>query len=115
MEASSLADGTGAAALRASLALLAVVAAIFATAWLARRLRGRLGAGGGWFRVRAAHALSPRERVLLVEAAGAHLLLSVGSQGVRVLHRYASPPELPEAAPAPSFGEALARKRGAAG
>lgn len=114
MEATSLADGTGAAALRAFLALLAVVAAIFATAWLARRLRGRLGGGAGWFRVRAAHALGPRERVLLVDAAGAHLLLSVGSQGVRVLHRYATEPELPEAAPAPSFGEALARMRGAA-
>ena len=52
--------------------------------------------------------------VLLVDAAGAHLRLSVGSQGVRVLHRYAAEPELPESAPAPSFGQALARMRGEA-
>ena len=52
--------------------------------------------------------------MLLVDAAGAHLLLSVGSQGVRVLHRYAAEPELPEAVPAPSFGQALARMRGEA-
>lgn len=112
MDAGALADGTGAAALRAFLALLAVVAMIFATAWLARRMRGHLGGGGTWFRVRAAHALGPRERVMLVDAAGAHLLLSVGSQGVQVLHRYDAPPELPEAPTPASFGQALARMRG---
>lgn len=112
MEATSLADGAGAAAVRALIALIVVVGAILATAWVARRVRGRIAGGHGWFVVRAAHALGPRERVLLVEAAGAHLLLSVGAGGVRVLHRFDAAPELPEGGPAPSFAQALARLRG---
>ncbi|MHA7833824.1 MAG: FliO/MopB family protein, partial [Algiphilus sp.] len=62
-------------------------------------------------RVRATHALSPRERVVLVDAAGAHLLLSVGPQGVRVLHTYDARPDLPEATPNIPFAERMARLR----
>ncbi|MCK5771344.1 FliO/MopB family protein [Algiphilus sp.] len=111
MEAASLTDGTAAAALRAFVALLVVVALILATAWGVRRLRGGFVPAAGWFRVRAAHALGPRDRVMLVDAAGAHLLLSVGQNGVRVLHRYDDAPELPEAQAAMPFAERLARMR----
>jgi len=111
MEASQLADGSGAAALRAFVSLLVVVALILGTAWGVRRLRGGAVVGSGWFSVRAAHALSPRERVMLVDAAGAHLLLSVGPQGVRVLHTYADKPDLPESTSNASFADRLARFR----
>lgn len=107
-------DGTAAMALRAMLALMLVVGLILAAAWLLRRVRGAVP-GGGWFRVRAAHAIGPRDRVLLVEAAGAHLLLSVSAGGVRLLHAYDEAPELPAtgqggAAQSP-FAQLLARRR----
>lgn len=111
MDAGQIADGSAATALRTFLSLLVVVALILGTAWGVRRLRGGSVVGGGWFRVRASHALSPRERVILVDAAGAHLLLSVGPQGVRVLHTYDDPPALPESAPVVPFAERMARLR----
>lgn len=113
MDATNLTDGTAAVAIRTIGALLLVLALIIVTAWAARRMRSLRAGGGRWFTVRAAHALGPRERVMLVEAAGAHLLLSVGSGGVRLLHHYNEAPVLPEAA-APlggSFAERLAQLR----
>lgn len=74
-----------------------VLGLIFALAWVMKRVRGRSVRRGGELRIRASLALGAKERLVLVEAAGEHLLLGVGAAGVRRLHRYAAP--LPEAAP----------------
>lgn len=66
--------------------LLAVLALIYALAWLARRLRG--GATPAGTRVLARTALTTRASLIVVEAAGERLVLGVTAQSVRVLARH---------------------------
>lgn len=71
-----------------TLSLALVLAAVFAAAWLMRRLRGtRLGAGGD-IRVVAEQALGSRERVVLLEVGGERLLVGVAPGSVRALHAW---------------------------
>ena len=58
-------------------ALGLVVAAIFAVAWLMRRLQPGMVAGPVSMRILGALALGPRERLLLVDVAGTQVLLGV--------------------------------------
>ena len=53
---------------------------------LLRRAQPGLGAGRADLRVVASLALSPRERVLLVQVGEQQLLLGAGAQGLRCLH-----------------------------
>lgn len=73
-----------------TLSLGLVLAAVFAAAWLMKRLRGtRLGAGGE-IRVVAERALGSRERVVLLEVGGERLLVGVAPGSVRALHAWRS-------------------------
>lgn len=110
---------TGAAAVPAGtpglagvmLSLLLVLGLIIGLAWLVGRLRGFTGgAGSGPLRVAASAAVGMKERIVLVDAAGAWLLLSVAPGRIEVLHRYETRPEglAVEAAP-PGFATVLAR------
>ena len=95
------------------LSLLLVLALIGGLAWLVARLRGFAGGGGaGPLRVAASAAVGLKERIVLVDAAGAWLLLSVAPGRIEVLHRYESRPEglVVEAAP-PGFAAVLARMK----
>ena len=93
----------------AALNLVLVLGLIFALAWLLRRLRGGAGARApGTLQVKASLALSMKERVVLIDAAGEHLLLGVSPAGVTCLHRYAeAPPHMP--APESPFANLLKR------
>jgi flagellar protein FliO/FliZ len=95
------------------LSLFAVLALIIGLAWLVARLRGFAGgAAAGPLKVAASVAIGLKERIVLVDAAGAWLLLSVAPGRVEVLHRYEARPEGlgAEVAP-PGFAAILARMK----
>lgn len=80
-----------------SLAL--VLAAVFAAAWLLKRVRG-VGSGGqdGVLRVVAERAVGPRERVVLLQVGERQVLIGVANGSVRSLQAFApAPPQEPAA------------------
>lgn len=94
------------------LSLVLVLGLILALAWLLGRLRGGAGgAGAGPLRAHAQLALGIKERVVLIEAAGAWLLLGVVPGRIELLHRYEARPELPAPAEGGGF-EAVLRQAG---
>lgn len=112
-----------------ALSLVAVLGAIFALAALLRKLQGVRRRDGRAMRVNETLQLGPKERLLLIEAAGQHLLVGIGGNGqMQTLHVYAGTPDLatePAQAAAPStptaadrpafaiaFAEALKRSLG---
>lgn len=93
-----MAEGTALPLLQTLVALVAVVGVVLVLAWIGRRMqRGGLR-GSATLRSRASLMVGAHERVLLVEAAGQFLLLGVTPSGIRLLHRYELPPDLPNAA-----------------
>ena len=84
--ASSLPSGTAGGIGQATLALLLVLAAIFAIAWMARKIRGRVTGGGQGIEVLAQAAVGPRERVVIVRVGNTRLLLGVAPGRVSALH-----------------------------
>ena len=63
--------------------------------------------------VLAALPLGPRERLVLVDAAGSHILLGVTAQQITALHQFSEPVVLPDGGNAADFAlrlrEALGR------
>lgn len=103
-----------------ALSLLVVLGLIFALAWGLKHLQ-RLRVGGSTaMRIHGGLQVGARERVLLIEAGGQHLLIGVSAGGVHTLHVYAEPPvsALPDAATpelppfATAFREALKKSLG---
>ncbi|HEX7385252.1 MAG TPA: flagellar biosynthetic protein FliO [Burkholderiaceae bacterium] len=86
------------------IALAAVLGAILALAWAARRVQRGGSRGGRVLRTHASLALGTRERAVLVEAAGQFLLLGVAAGRVSLLHRYDAAPELPTHVEQPASG-----------
>jgi flagellar protein FliO/FliZ len=82
---------------------LVVLGAIFALAAGLRRLQGlRVGARGS-LRISETLQLGPKERLLLIEAAGKHLLVGIGGNGqMQTLLVYEGVPALPVEAAAES-------------
>lgn len=72
-----------------TLSLLLVLAAVFAAAWLLRRMRGlqRTRSSEG-LAVVAEVAVGPRERVVLVEVGGERVLVGVAPGSVRALRSW---------------------------
>jgi flagellar protein FliO/FliZ len=72
-----------------ALSLLVVLGAIFALAAGLRRLQGLRAGAGRSLRISETLQLGPKERLLLVEAAGKHLLVGIGGNGqMQTLHVY---------------------------
>jgi len=99
-----------------TLALLVVLAAIFAFAWLARRVRG-IGRSGNALDVIAEMPLGPKERAVLLKVGTEQVLIGVAPGRVSALHVLREPVELPKAATATtptaaSFGALLKRSLG---
>jgi flagellar protein FliO/FliZ len=90
-----------------ALGLALVVVVIFAIAWAMRRMVPGAGGGTGALRVLAALPLGPRERLLLVEAAGKQLLLGVTAQQVNTLHTFDEPVQLPVSGSGAEFAARL--------
>lgn len=100
-----------------ALSLLLVLAAIFALAWLLRRVQNLRPRGSGSLRVQSGLQVGPRERVLWLQAGDTHLLLGVAPGRVQTLHVFDKAPELPavemsSAPQAPNFGELLKKALG---
>jgi len=101
--------------LEVTLALLVVLGAIFALAWLARRVRG-IGPAAGALGVLAEVRLGPKERAVLIRVGATQLLLGVAPGQVNTLHVLTEP--LSTAAPAtvqantPNFRTLLLRSLG---
>lgn len=68
------------------LSLLLIVAAIMALAWIYTRLQGGRARNGDVIRIVAAQPLGAKERVMLVDVAGQHLLIGVTASQIRTLH-----------------------------
>ncbi len=80
------------------LSLVFVLALIPVSLWLARRFMA--GAPGrssqGPIRIRASAAVGPRERIMIVEAAGKSLLVGVTAQSMSTLVEFEHAPEFEE-------------------
>ena len=84
--AASLPSGTAGGIGQATLALLLVLAVIFAIAWVARRMRSMARGGGQGIDVIAQAAVGPRERVVVVRVGTTRLVLGVAPGRVTALH-----------------------------
>jgi flagellar protein FliO/FliZ len=97
-------------------ALLAVLAAIFAVAWLARRVRGMGSRVGNAIDVLADVPLGPKERAVLLKVGTEQVLVGVSPGRISALHVLREPVEVPKAttamAPAASFSALLKRSLG---
>lgn len=80
------------------LALIGVLALLFACLWLLKKLTAQRGAAVGLLRVVAATAVGTRERVVIVEVGSTWLVLGVAPGQVSAL---AEIPRQPMAKPAP--------------
>jgi flagellar protein FliO/FliZ len=76
---------SGSALLQMSLSLALVLALLFGTLWLMRRLRIGQSGAGGVVRVIASAAVGPRENVVVVEIGDEWLVLGVAPGNVRLL------------------------------
>jgi flagellar protein FliO/FliZ len=111
---SSSATGIG----QVTLALLLVLAAVFAVAVLVKRLRAVTGAGANGIELLSQVSLGAKERAVIVRVGNTRLLLGVASGQVSLLHTLpADAPlnEVPagiEAATRPSFSALLKKSLG---
>ena len=101
--AASTAAPVGAGGLASvTLALLVVLAAIFAVAWLARRVRGVGNRVGNAIDVLADIPLGPKERAVLLKVGTEQVLIGVAPGRVSPLHVLREPVEVTKATTATS-------------
>jgi len=99
-----------------TLALAVVLAAIFALAWIVRRVRG-VGARAGAIDVLAEVRLGPKERAVLLKVGKQQLLVGVAPGQVSALHVLAEPVDVARGEPLgeterPTFASLLKRSLG---
>ena len=87
-----------------TLSLLLVLAAVFAAAWVVRRLRGFGKFGNDALKVVTEIAVGTKERVVLVQVGSQQLLLGVAPGRVSTLHVLAEPVISQPTASAPTDG-----------
>ncbi|MEW6354382.1 MAG: flagellar biosynthetic protein FliO [Pseudomonadota bacterium] len=90
--------------LQVTLGLLAVLAAIVATAWVVRRFMHVPGAAHGALKIVGGLPLGARERIVLVQAGETQLLVGVAPGRVQTLHVLTQPVAL-NAEGAPNFAQ----------
>ncbi|MDQ2641795.1 MAG: flagellar biosynthetic protein FliO [Pseudomonadota bacterium] len=116
--ASATTPGSASGIGQVMLALVLVLAAVFAVAWLIKRMRGFSAGGATGIEVVAQAAVGPKERVVIVRVAGSRLLLGVAAGQVSLLQTLPAEPEstLPPASMSsplpPRFTELLRRSLG---
>lgn len=99
--------GTGAQLLSVTLALVFIVALIFAVSWFIRRFGSGAFVQAGQMKIVAALPLGTRERLMLVDVAGKQLLLGVTATQINCLHEFAEPVITGEAAGSSDFSRKL--------
>jgi flagellar protein FliO/FliZ len=102
---------------RVTLALLAVLVAVFVVAWIVRRMRGFGTRSSGDLDVIADIALGAKERAVLLKVGQKQILLGVAPGRVNTLHVLEEPldPAKPAAGPSdsrPSFKSLMLRSLG---
>ncbi len=85
-----------------TLALALVLAAIFAAAWLLRRMRGFGKPSGATLDVLANLPVGPKERALLIRVGSTQILIGVAPGRVTTLHVLTEPVDTAPAASAPT-------------
>ncbi len=90
---SATTPGTASGIGQVMLALVLVLAAVFAVAWLIKRMRGFTAGGAHGIEVVSQAAVGPKERVVIVRVAGARLLLGVAAGQVNLLQTLPAEPE----------------------
>ena len=88
-----------------TLALLIVLAAIFAIAWVARRVRGIGNRVGNAIDILADVPLGPKERAVLIKVGAEQILIGVAPGRVSALHVLREPVEVTKV-PVPSIPDA---------
>lgn len=78
--------GQAGSLVRVTVALILVLAAVFAAAWFSRRMHGVGSSRSSALEVIAQLPLGPRERAVLVRVGTQQVLLGVASGNVRALH-----------------------------
>jgi flagellar protein FliO/FliZ len=78
--------GQAGSLVRVTVALIVVLAAVFAAAWFSRRMHGVGTSRSAALEVIAQLPLGPRERAVLVRVGAQQVLLGVASGNVRALH-----------------------------
>jgi flagellar protein FliO/FliZ len=89
--AKSVASSPGAGLTQVTLSLMLVLAAVFAAAWVVRRLRNFGRPGAGAIEIVADVALGTKERAVLVQVGAQQLLLGVAPGRVNTLHVLVEP------------------------
>jgi flagellar protein FliO/FliZ len=97
-------------------ALLIVLGAIGAFAWLMRRFVPGQGSAGGLLRVVGGVMVGPKERLVVVEVGDTWLLLGVAASSVTLVHSMPKPLHSPEPqhSPAGAFQRLLSQALGRA-
>ena len=91
-----------------ALSLLLVLAAIFALAWVLRRVQGIRPGVPGSLQIQGGLQVGAKERVVMIRVGDKHLLIGVAPGRVQMLHVFDHPPAAAEPLPAaPNFAEAL--------
>jgi len=83
--------GSASSLAQVTLSLLLVLAAVFAAAWVVRRMRGFGKFGTNAIQIVADTALGPKERAVLIQVGQQQLLLGVAPGRVNTLHVLAEP------------------------
>jgi flagellar protein FliO/FliZ len=108
--------GSGFGMLRVCLALVLVLATVYAAAWLMRRLRNGTASSAPGLMIVAQVSLGARERAVMLRVGQRHLLLGVAAGSVRLLQDVAIADESagprPTPGDKPSFRELLRRSVG---
>jgi flagellar protein FliO/FliZ len=80
-----------------TLSLMLVLAAVFASAWVVRRLRNYARPGAGAIQIVADVALGTKERAVLIQVGAQQLLVGVAPGRVNTLHVLAEPVRMDDA------------------
>jgi flagellar protein FliO/FliZ len=90
-----------------TLSLIAIVALILAISWTLKRLKLARPRGTGDFAVIGELSVGPRERIVLIRAGDAQVLVGIGASGVVPLTPLAAPIVLHDAGQPPAFADRL--------
>jgi flagellar protein FliO/FliZ len=113
-EAAASSQDLGASVVQMLLGLAAVIALLFASLWVLKRLSAPRGEAAGLLRVIAGTAVGARERVVIVEVGGTWLVLGVAPGRVNALAEIprstpSVPPTATQATQANNFATRLRR------
>ncbi|RJG10623.1 flagellar biosynthetic protein FliO [Pseudomonas cavernicola] len=101
-------SGIGGQLVQLLLGLLLVIGLIFLLAWLMRRVQQIGPRGGRVIKLVASQALSPRDRLVLVQVGDEQILLGLSAGRITPLHVLKEPVHLPDGESAtPEFAQRL--------